>query len=630
MQKLYELSAKDAAAEFGEPLPADEDDAGLFTPDDQEVSGLGIEATEFNDEEEENTISELLNSLNAAENSDMADAIERERREREEYLRQEEENYQKRLASVEEDYNRKRYEAEQAAKKERLAREEEERRLEEEEEQRAKEATFMGKLGKFFKKKPKDQVEEPEVTPVSEVREDEPEEEIKTPAAEKEIIAASTPVNIEAATDPDSKEEEMSFEYDLSEGIDEGMEEPEEPEAKTPQSEAIDVPESATAARKEVKAEKKEKPAKQAKPAKEKPVKEEKKDKKSIFAMFKKEKPEKPVRTVVPVEEYSSSRASMDVEEPDWKYIALHDEPTGMLNSRAYHDAIKKAPNTIAVVFFDINNLKYVNDNFSHQDGDALIKHCTESIIKHFGEERVYRIGGDEFVALLPKEKNLADYISDKSNMVHKDLQAHFKASEKHVPHAVSIGYAIGDGEHTVDEIIKAADAMMYRNKKAYKQSHPDYNMRGETPQAAPKPEKVEKDHDELLSKDQKSLKDKIRNKHQMPTPMSTKNLIREIQKKAGEVHAILIASPTFDHLFIIRNVDEFINLVLEQEAVIDYSYLYVVWDGGSQYYGTDEYYDSVTDIFKEIAEGLVSGKFKSEKDVRSVKGINIFRNVYL
>lgn len=628
MQKLYELSAKDAAAEFGDPMPADEDDGGIFTTDEQEISGLGIEAVEFNDEEEENTISELLNSLNDAENADMADAIERERREREEYLRQEEENYQKRLASVEEDYNRKRYEAEQAAKKERLAREAEERRLEEEEEERAKEATFMGKLGKFFKKKPKN---EPEAEPVVEPVVSEPEPEVETPKPEREIIAASTPVNVEAVAD-NGAEEEPSFEFDLAEGLEgEGIAEEDEPEITTPQSEAINPPEEEikkpAPAKEEVK-----KPVKEAKPRKEKPVKEknvkeEKAEKKSFFDMFK--KPAKPTAPVVPVEEYSS-RGSMDVEEPDWKYIALHDEPTGMLNSRAYHDAIKKAPNTIAVVFFDINNLKYVNDNFSHQDGDALIKHCTESIIRHFGEDRVYRIGGDEFVALLPKDKNLADYIADKSNMVHKDLQAHFKASEKHVPHAVSIGYAMGDGEHTVDEIIKAADAMMYRNKKAYKQSHPDYNMRGETPQAAPRPEKVEKDHDELLSKDQKGLKDKIRNKHQMPTAISTKTLIREIQKKAGEVHAILIASPTFDHLFIIRNVDEFIALVLEQEAVIDYSYLYVVWDGGSQYYGADEYYNEVTDIFKEIAEGLVSGKFKSEKDVRSVKGINIFRNVYL
>ncbi len=619
MQKLYELSAKDVAAEFGEPVPADEDDAGLFTSDEQEISGLGVEAANFNDEEAENTITELLNSLNASENADMAAAIEQERKDREEYLRQENENYQKRLASVEEDYNRKRYEAEQAAKKERLAREEEERRLEEEEERRAQEASFKGKLSKLFKKKPKKEEEEPEVI-------------VATPEVE-EVPAEATPTPTEPA--PAEAEvsvggpEEESFEFDLSEGVDT---ETAEYENITPQSEAIEPEEvKAEAAASSTVSEKEEAKTEEAKPAKE--------EKKSIFSVFaKKEKPEKAAKPIISIKKPKKQEPVPVVEsaavpgEPDWKYIALHDDATGMLNSRAYHDIITKVPNTVAVVFFDINNLKYVNDRFSHHDGDELIKACASSIMKHFGDDKTYRVGGDEFVVLLPGGKKIADQITETSSKVHKDLQECFKRSEKHIPHSISIGYAIGDGEHSVDDIVKAADASMYRNKKAYKQAHPEYNMRNGEPEqtGGPVKEKVEKDHDELLNKDQRGLKEKIKNKHQMPTVSSTKNLIREIQKKAGEVHAILVASPTFDHLFIIRNVDEFISLVLDQEAMIDYSYLYVVWDGGSQYYGADEYYNEVTDIFKEIAEGLVSGKFKSEKDVRSVKGINIFRNVYL
>ena len=85
-----------------------------------------------------------------------------------------------------------------------------------------------------------------------------------------------------------------------------------------------------------------------------------------------------------------------------------------------------------------------------------------------------------------------------------------------------------------------------------------------------------------------------------------------------------------FDHLFIIREVDEFLDIVLEQEAIIDYSYLYVVYDGGPQYYGSDEYYTEVTHIFEPIAEGLLSGSFRSEKDIRAIKGINIFKNVFI
>ena len=154
MEKLFNFSAAEEAAEFGEPMP-DDDEAGLYTDDDQSISGLGIDDSQVNDEEEENNINELLREINSGADQEMSDEIERERKQREEYLRQEEEAYQKRLASVEEDYNRKRYEAEQKAKAERLKREEEERLREEEEERLAKENTFFGKLTKVFRKKPR-------------------------------------------------------------------------------------------------------------------------------------------------------------------------------------------------------------------------------------------------------------------------------------------------------------------------------------------------------------------------------------------------------------------------------------------------------------------------------------------
>ena len=70
--------------------------------------------------------------------------------------------------------------------------------------------------------------------------------------------------------------------------------------------------------------------------------------------------------------------------------------------------------------------------------------------------------------------------------------------------------------------------------------------------------------------------------------------------------------------------------MALERSDAIDYSYLYVVWEGGPQYYGADTYYNEVTDLFKEIAEGLMSGRFRSEKDIKGIKGINIFRCVYV
>ncbi|MBR6851951.1 MAG: hypothetical protein IKM88_17150, partial [Lachnospiraceae bacterium] len=173
-------------------------------------------------------------------------------------------------------------------------------------------------------------------------------------------------------------------------------------------------------------------------------------------------------------------------------------------------------------------------------------------------------------------------------------------------------------------------DASMYRNKKAYKQSHPELNAREEQPKEEVKQEKPQKDHDELLPKEQQALKSKIQKKHTQADPTSTKDIIRQIQKKSSEIRAILIADPNFNSLFVITDMDEFFNLITSQNGMIDYSYLYVVWEGGSQYFGSDEYYDEVTDLFKEIADGLLSGRFRSEKDIHSIKGINIFRHIYI
>ncbi len=681
MEKLFNFSAAEEAAEFGEPMP-DDDEAGLYTDDDKSISGLGIDDSQVNDEEEENNINELLREINSGADQEMSDEIERERKQREEYLRHEEEAYQKRLASVEEDYNRKRYEAEQKAKAERLKLEEEERLREEEEERLAKENTFFGKLTKVFRKKPKTQ------KPLEEVIEQEIQQEAPAVEPEKEQPEMTAPeetaapesveeqIEVQAEFEPVVEEpEEPTFDFDLSEGM-EGMSseeeedesvsdasiedesisdasvedeladafadvsfgEPEKEGAAKPLAKEAEKPlEETKPAVTKKEEEKKPEPvvAKQSKEEKAPEKKKEKPEKKSIFSLLQKPekqaKPAKPVREK-PAKTKPAAAATVAVaDEPDWKYIALHDDATGMLNSRAYHETIKTCGNQVAVVFFDINNLKYVNDKYSHQDGDLLIKNCASTIQKYFGDDKAYRIGGDEFVVILQKQKRgTQDMITENAAKIHGDLQDLFKKNEKHIPHAMSIGFAIGDGKVSIDDIIKAADASMYRNKKAYKQSHPELNAREEQPKEEAKQEKPQKDHDELLPKEQQALKNKIQKKHTQADPISTKDIIRQIQKKSSEIRAILIADPNFNSLFVVTDMDEFFNLITSQNGMIDYSYLYVVWEGGSQYFGSDEYYDEVTDLFKEIADGLLSGRFRSEKDIHSIKGINIFRHIYI
>ena len=103
-----------------------------------------------------------------------------------------------------------------------------------------------------------------------------------------------------------------------------------------------------------------------------------------------------------------------------------------------------------------------------------------------------------------------------------------------------------------------------------------------------------------------------------------------EIQRKQNEIEMILMSDKNFDNLFIIQDVNSFIGIVTEMDSMIDYSYLYVVWEGGAQYYGADEYFKEITDIFQTISDKMKSGQIRTEKDVIRIQGINIFKHIYI
>ena len=106
------------------------------------------------------------------------------------------------------------------------------------------------------------------------------------------------------------------------------------------------------------------------------------------------------------------------------------------------------------------------------------------------------------------------------------------------------------------------------------------------------------------------------------------RRIIADVQRKQDQIRAILIASPTFDHLFVIADVQTFLSVAIENEEVLDYSYLYILYEGGPQYYGSDEYYSEVTHIFEELGK-RIAGRQLDEKGLQQVPGINVFRNIY-
>ena len=84
---------------------------------------------------------------------------------------------------------------------------------------------------------------------------------------------------------------------------------------------------------------------------------------------------------------------------------ALLDALTGLQNRNSYKKAVQAFDNTeaasMACVYVDANGLHELNNRQGHEAGDVMLKTVAHILLEHFNQEEVFRIGGDEFVALL-------------------------------------------------------------------------------------------------------------------------------------------------------------------------------------------------------------------------------------
>lgn len=150
--------------------------------------------------------------------------------------------------------------------------------------------------------------------------------------------------------------------------------------------------------------------------------------------------------------------------------MAEKDGLTGLKNKTAYLHYIEQLktiqPDTdpgYAVVVFDVNNLKYINDHYGHEKGDELILNAGQYICQTFKHSPVFRIGGDEFVSVLRTE----DY-TDRDILV-EHFHYHME-QPKNPDDAADVSIACGMAVYGVDgadydAVFACADQRMYENK---------------------------------------------------------------------------------------------------------------------------------------------------------------------
>lgn len=156
------------------------------------------------------------------------------------------------------------------------------------------------------------------------------------------------------------------------------------------------------------------------------------------------------------------------------KLFATVDHMTGVYNRReglARLDDLIKAKCPTVICFADVNELKAVNDNFGHDEGDELIRTVAKTFETNLRKKTdlVCRVGGDEFLLIFPDFKlEIAEKIWER---IVANFEQHNKTSNKPYKVIVSHGFAEYDGkrEITVDELIKEADSAMYQEKYSFR-----------------------------------------------------------------------------------------------------------------------------------------------------------------
>lgn len=153
-------------------------------------------------------------------------------------------------------------------------------------------------------------------------------------------------------------------------------------------------------------------------------------------------------------------------------YIAYHDELTGLHNRQAFKEVCETvSQKDICIGSVDVNNLKLTNDTFGHKYGDTLLKTVAEALAEVFGEDNVYRIGGDEFSVLLEGEREgVINGKIETFNNILKEKEDALPENEKYEIGA-SVGFAYGDGIKTISDILNEADGYMYESKRKSKEA---------------------------------------------------------------------------------------------------------------------------------------------------------------
>ena len=165
-------------------------------------------------------------------------------------------------------------------------------------------------------------------------------------------------------------------------------------------------------------------------------------------------------------------RIRLELEDANEKLssLALTDALTGLWNRRAFDArletdmmAAQRHRHPLTLLLLDVDHFKSVNDRFGHPYGDTVLKELSAILTGcKRAEDIAARFGGEEFAVLLPNtDLQAAQYLAERL------LDAVRNHSWEKAPVTISIGLAMSGPATVSDDLIDAADAALYRAKRA-------------------------------------------------------------------------------------------------------------------------------------------------------------------
>ncbi len=155
------------------------------------------------------------------------------------------------------------------------------------------------------------------------------------------------------------------------------------------------------------------------------------------------------------------------------QHLADHDPLTGLPNRRLLEDRLTQAlaasqrnRKQTAVVFVDLDRFKNINDTLGHSAGDVVLKEVAERLKQQLRVvDTVCRMGGDEFVVILPEIKRASDAANVAAKILETMAQP-FSAEDRELHITTSIGISVfPDDGRDAESLIRNADAAMYHAK---------------------------------------------------------------------------------------------------------------------------------------------------------------------